>query len=71
MKKIMSLNDATEYASRLGFAKFQGTIQDCQDALCNAVDDMIEASGQKLYGFKPFEVKYNRNDNTFSAKVIA
>lgn len=70
-KQIACLNDAVQYAVRLGFAKFQGNIDLETMTLYDAVDDMIAASGQKVvdYKFSPFYVKYNRNDGTFSAKV--
>lgn len=69
-KIIRNVREAVEYANRLGFAK-SSDIVTAQNNLCDAMDDMIEASGQQTYGFRPFFVKYNRNAGMFEAQVVS
>lgn len=78
MKIISSLDEAIDYANKLGLSgvpekqkMYPGWIPFAQENLCRAVDQMLLASGQGLYRFKPFTVKYNRKEKTFTASIIS
>lgn len=78
MKIIATIDEALEYANRLGLSgvpgrrkKYPGWLPFAQENLCRAVDAMLVASGQRIYAaFKPFSVTYSRKTQTFTVSSI-
>lgn len=75
MPVIATVEDGIKYAQRLGFGtprkyRTPGWIPRDQLTLCLEFDKMLAASGQDIFQFRPFQVRYTRATDTYSAVVV-